>query len=208
MKVKICGLTRPEEAGYLNEYDADLAGFVLFFPKSKRNTDIETASGIRKLLRPGIQTVAVTVSPSLNEASAICAAGFDLIQIHGDIPAGYGSLDAKIPIIKAFNVNDTGLYDAMSRDKDICGFLFDAVSPGSGRTFDWDMLNGLKRDPGRLYILSGGLTPSNVPEAVSAVKPDIVDVSSGVEYSPESGRTGKDPEKIKAFINAARSMIR
>ncbi|MCR5746653.1 MAG: phosphoribosylanthranilate isomerase [Lachnospiraceae bacterium] len=215
MKVKICGLTKPEEAEYLNTYGADYAGFVLFFPKSKRNTDIETALCIKEKLDPGIKSVAVTVSPSLEEASAICNAGFDHIQIHGNIPAGYETLSNKIPVIKAFNVSDLASYDALLTDKDICGFVFDAASPGSGKTFDWNMLNDLKRKPGLLYILSGGLTPSNVAEAISVVNPDIVDVSSGVEYDmptdPVSGVSlfkGKDPAKIQAFIKASGKMLR
>lgn len=210
MKVKICGLTRPEEAEYLNAYGADLAGFVLCYPRSRRNISIDRAMEIRGRLSKHIKSVAVTVSPTIEQASEICDYRFDLIQIHGDIPDGYASLPNKLPIIKAFNVHDLGDYGELLKNSDIAGFVFDAATPGSGVTFDWDAVTGLKRMPGLLYILSGGLTPDNVSIAISHVHPDIVDVSSGVEYDAApadqslQGFRGKDPEKIRAFISAAK----
>ncbi len=210
MKVKICGLTRPEEAEYINDHGADLAGFVLYYPKSKRSISIDKATEIRSRLSAHVKSVAVTVSPTIDQAAAICKEGFDYVQIHGDIPEGYAALPDKLPIIKAFNVHDLGSYEELLDNKDIVGFVFDAAAPGSGKTFDWDAVTGLKRKPGLLYILSGGLTPDNVSEAISYVHPDIVDVSSGVEYDADpsdqsaNGFRGKDPEKIRAFISAAK----
>ena len=210
MKVKICGLTKPEEAEYINDFGADYAGFVLYYPKSRRNICIDKAAEIRSHLNGHVKSVAVTVSPTIDQVSEICDNGFDLIQIHGDIPVGYASIPNKLPIIKAFNVHDLESYEELLKNSDIAGFVFDAATPGSGKTFDWDTVTDLKRKPGLLYILSGGLTPDNVSKAISYVHPDVVDVSSGVEYysTPADqslqGFRGKDPEKIRAFISAAR----
>lgn len=203
MKIKICGLTQPKETEYLNKYGADLAGFVLFYPKSKRHVSIEQALEIRKKLAPEINTVAVTVSPTLEQTRQICEAGFDYIQIHGSIPDGYFEQENRLPVLKAFNITDMGEYDNLSKNKDIVGFLFDAPKPGSGKTFDWDILTNIERKPDKLFILSGGLNAENVGEAIEKVRPNIVDVSSGVEYTNPDLK-GKDPERIRGFINAVR----
>lgn len=79
--------------------------------------------------------------------------------------------------------------------------MFDAAEPGSGTTFDWNMLNTLPRD-GKLCMLAGGLNSDNVAKAILAVSPDGVDISSGVEYTD---RPGKDPDKLHAFITAVRA---
>lgn len=199
MKVKICGLTTPKEAIYLNTCGADLAGVVLFCPKSKRNVTPMQASSILAALHPDIKKVAVTVSPTLEQILEIQALGFDYIQIHGSLP-GQLPESVRIPILKAFNLKDLDTYPALSSRSEIAGYVFDAQEPGSGKTFDWSILTGLPRDQ-KLFILAGGLTPQNVAAAIAAVRPDIVDVSSGVEY-PD--RPGKDPLLIRQFIRNAK----
>lgn len=198
MKIKICGLTRPEEAEYLNRSHVDFAGFVLFFPKSRRNNTIESAREIMKRLESSIKRVAVVVSPSLEEIAQIEEAGFDYIQIHGELSR---ELLEKIslPVLRAFNVKDMARYEEYHSCDKIAGYVFDAVEPGSGRTFDWSLVRELARDE-KLLLLAGGLHPGNVAEAVAAVHPDGVDVSSGVEYED---RPGKDPEKINLFVQNA-----
>ena len=212
VKIKICGLTMPEEAIYLNEISADFAGMVVFFPKSKRNISLEQAKKIKAALLPGIKTVAVTVAPTLEQITLIKEAGFDLIQIHKN-PADLSEMTVEaitaftkalsLPIIKAFNVSDIEDYTHWRDCPNVVGFVFDAAEPGSGKVFDWTLLQSLPRNK-KLFILAGGLTPENVSDAVHTLHPDGVDVSSGVEYT-DKNRSGKDPKRIRAFAEAARS---
>lgn len=198
--IKICGLTAPYEAEYLNEYNIEFAGMVLFFPKSKRNVNIERAREIMSALSPEIKRVAVTVSPTAEQVRQIGAAGFDIIQIHGDL-ADDAVDAADIPIWRAFN--ERAELDRYRGIKKITGYVFDAPSPGSGQTFDWNILKNISAD-GRLLILAGGLNPQNVGEAVRLIAPDVVDVSTGVEN--DSGM-GKNKEKIALFAENARKNV-
>lgn len=199
MLVKICGLTNPEEAVYLNRNQVDYAGIVLFYEKSRRNNTVQNAKKILSALDRSIQTVAVVVSPSKEEVKQVEEAGFDYIQIHGIVSEELlGSIS--IPVFKAFNVTDIGQYENYRGCTKIAGYIFDAAEPGSGRTFDWNLVKRIPRD-GKLFLLAGGLTPENVAEAALAASVDGVDVSTGVEYS---GKSGKDPEKIDLFVKRAR----
>lgn len=202
-KIKICGLTSPAEARYLNENHVDFAGMVLFFPKSKRNISIEQAMEIMAALDASIKRVAVVVSPSIEQVRQIEAAGFDYVQIHGEIPETETEAEAAIaiPILKAFNVSDMGSYEKYHNDSRIAGYVFDAIEPGSGKTFDWKLVDNIPRDE-KLLLLAGGLNPDNVRMAIEAVHPDGVDVSSGVE---NDDKAGKNPEKIHDFVAAIKS---
>ena len=202
-KIKICGLTSPAEARYLNENHVDFAGMVLFFPKSKRNISIEQAKEIMAALDASIKRVAVVVSPSIEQVRQIEAAGFDYVQIHGEIPETETEAEAAIaiPILKAFNVSDMGSYEKYHNDSRIAGYVFDAIEPGSGKTFDWKLVDNIPRDE-KLLLLAGGLNPDNVRMAIEAVHPDGVDVSSGVE---NDNGAGKNPERIRAFAIAVES---
>lgn len=202
-KVKICGLTSPAEARYLNENHVDFAGMVLFFPKSKRNISIEQAKDIMAALDASIKRVAVVVSPSIEQIRQIEAAGFDYVQIHGEIPETETEAEAAIaiPILKAFNVSDMDSYEKYHNDSRIAGYVFDAIEPGSGKTFDWKLVDNIPRDE-KLLLLAGGLNPDNVRMAIEAVHPDGVDVSSGVE---NDDKAGKNPEKIHDFVAAIKS---
>lgn len=202
-KIKICGLTSPAEARYLNENHVDFAGMVLFFPKSKRNISIEQAKDIMAALDASIKRVAVVVSPSIEQIRQIEAAGFDYVQIHGEIPETETEAEAAIaiPILKAFNVSDMGSYEKYHNDSRIAGYVFDAIEPGSGKTFDWKLVDNIPRDE-KLLLLAGGLNPDNVRMAIEAVHPDGVDVSSGVE---NDDKAGKNPEKIHDFVAAVKS---
>ncbi len=204
-KIKICGLTSPAEARYLNENHVDFAGMVLFFPKSKRNISIEQSKEIMAALDASIKRVAVVVSPSIEQVRQIEAAGFDYVQIHGEIPETETETEADaaiaIPILKAFNVSDMGSYEKYHNDSRIAGYVFDAIEPGSGKTFDWKLVDNIPRDE-KLLLLAGGLNPDNVRMAIEAVHPDGVDVSSGVE---NDDGVGKNPEKIHDFVAAIKS---
>lgn len=202
-KIKICGLTSPAEARYLNENHVDFAGMVLFFPKSKRNISIEQAMEIMAALDASIKRVAVVVSPSIEQVRQIEAAGFDYVQIHVEIPETETEAEAAIaiPILKAFNVSDMDSYEKYHNDSRIAGYVFDAIEPGSGKTFDWKLVDNIPRDE-KLLLLAGGLNPDNVRMAIEAVHPDGVDVSSGVE---NDDKAGKNPEKIHDFVAAVKS---
>ena len=198
-KIKICGLTTPQEAEWVSKSQVDYAGMVLFFPKSKRNITIEQAKEIMKSMLPQIQKVAVVVSPSALQIKEIQKAGFDIVQIHGQVlPEALETL--RIPFLRAFNVDNMQEWERYEAEPKCIGYVFDAVKPGSGETFDWSSIPNLPED-GKPYLLAGGLNPDNVGSAIAAMHPYGIDVSSGVER--DSG-TGKDPEKMGAFVRAVR----
>lgn len=204
MKIKICGLTKPKEAEYLNKHKVDYAGMVLFYNKSKRNITIEQAKIIMNVLDKQIKKVAVVVSPSIEQAVEIEQAGFDYIQIHGIIPCELFK-HINIPVLKAFNITDMDKYKEYKEYQEyngIKGYVFDAQEPGSGKTFDWSMVKNLPKDE-KLFVLAGGLNADNVCEAVKYLNPDIVDVSSGVEN--DYGNM-KDEEKIRRFVEKVRNI--
>lgn len=204
MQIKICGLTSPKEADYVNAVQADYIGMILFFEKSKRNITISQATPIMQALRPQIKKVAVVVSPTLEQVKQIEAAGFDYIQIHGELKTEIIH-ETSLPILRAFNGTNINLFSHTKTTGNICdpiaGYVFDATEPGSGLVSDWNILKNIPRDE-KLFFLAGGLHAGNVAEAIRHVHPDVVDVSSGVEYGD---KPGKDPEKIKAFAAAARN---
>lgn len=199
MKIKVCGLTTKKEAIFLNENKVDLAGMVMFFPKSKRNITPDKAKEIISALDKSIKKVAVVVSPTYEEIKIIESLDFDYVQIHGELSE---ELESKInlPILKAFNIKDMDLYERYKVSKKVVGYVFDAQEPGSGKVFDWSLVKTLPKD-GKILILAGGLNPENVAKAIEYIHPDGVDVSSGVEYGDKNG---KDPEKIKRFVENAR----
>lgn len=202
MLIKICGLTKVTEADYLNANHVDFAGFVLFFPKSKRNITIEQAKEIMAHLNATIKKVAVVVKPDLAQIQQIEAAGFDYIQIHSDIAPTLLE-QIQLPILKAFNVNDIDTIDRYRSLKNVAGYVFDAHEPGSGKSFDWSMLSDIPRD-NKLFFLAGGISADNVKEAIKKLSPDGIDVSTGVEYNA-SNKTGKDPQKIEEFVRIIRT---
>lgn len=200
-KVKICGITQEREAEYLNEAHVDYAGFIQFVPESKRNISIDKAVSIIRCLSPDIVPVAVTVGPGEEEIRQIEAAGFGMLQIHGNISDEL--LDRiSIPVLKAFNVNDLSEYERFSRNKRVMGYVFDGQIPGSGRSFDWSLLKNIPRD-GKVVLLAGGLNPRNVAEALKLTGADGADTSSGVEN--ENG-IGKSRDRILEFVREIRTL--
>lgn len=211
MKIKICGITSKREVTYLNDNKVDYAGFV-FYKKSKRNITIEDAKDIKKNLIPNTKAVAVMVSPTKNEFIEKQNAGFDVIQIHEDIKKEILDV-AKVPIWLAINFTDeefrekTSWLNGLDKDKQtkIKGIVVDSKNFGSGETFNWqknkEKLQNKAFD-NKEFILAGGLNKDNVREAISIIRPDIVDVSSGVEISKE--RIGKDEKLIAEFVKAVR----
>ncbi len=197
-KVKICGLTKIDEVKLLADNQVEYAGIVMFYEKSKRNNTKENANLILKeLKKSNIKTVAVVVSPNVLQVQEIKDMGFDYIQIHGNLDIdSINHID--IPIFRALNVDNFSQYEKECEYENVEGFLFDSQKPGSGETFDWQLINNIKRNE-KLVILAGGLNIENVAEAIKVVKPDIVDVSSSVE-----GENGKDLYKIRGFVKEVR----
>lgn len=198
-KIKICGLMSKADAELVNALNIDYTGVVMFFPKSHRNMEPAAAKAIVSAVKNSIRTVAVVVAPTVEQIREIERCGFDMIQIHGELREEV--LEAcSLPILKAFNVSDMDMLERFNETDKIIGYVFDAAEPGSGKTFDWSMLQSLPRG-GKLTILAGGLTAQNVGKAIEFLHPDGVDVSSGVEN--ESG-TGKSPIKAAQFVAAVR----
>jgi phosphoribosylanthranilate isomerase len=208
-EVKICGITSMADVNLLIKYGADYGGMVVFYPKSKRDVTIEEAGRMVEILKKSdIKTVAVTVSPDEEQILKIQDKGFDYVQIHGELSENVYNL-CKLPIIRAVNISqdDTdsvkkSIESATAMDK-VVGILLDAGIPGSGKTFDWDSVKELELKEKKLF-LAGGLNSSNVAAAIKCVEPDVVDISSGVEYDDVLIK-GKDEQKVKEFICNARA---
>jgi phosphoribosylanthranilate isomerase len=196
-RIKICGITRPEDARMAAESGADAIGLVFYAP-SPRCIGPEQARAIIAAVPPFVPVVGLFVDPAPDEVKSvlrICSLG--LLQFHGDeapdFCSGFG-----LPYIKAARVGaDADLVQYLSRYRAAQGWLLDAYHEqlygGTGEAFDWKLI---PRDLARPLILSGGLTPDNVGSAVRQVRPWAVDVSSGVE----AAKGIKDAAKIAAFI--------
>jgi len=201
-RVKICGLTNLDDALLAVESGADLLGFV--FAPGPRQVKPLLVQQIIAALPPLVQTVGVFVDEKpeiILEIAGRCR--LDYLQLHGNETPADCLLLAQKKIIKAFRVGADELLPELEQYKELSEtFLFDTLvsgkAGGSGETFDWQLLD--REKTGSCFILAGGLHAGNVGQAIAAVHPWAVDVSSGVEREP--GR--KDYEKIEAFMNAVR----
>ncbi len=198
MRVKICGICEIETALAAAEAGADAIGLV--FAQSRRQVTVDQARAIADAVPPFVNKVGVFVNEDPARVEAVAAAcGLDMVQLHGDeSPEACAAL--RVPILKAIRVKDASSLALMKKYR-VAAFLLDTYVPevagGSGRPFDWDLAAHAAR--AARIVLSGGLTPDNVQDALSRVRPLAVDVSSGVETN---GR--KDPAKIRAFIGRVR----
>lgn len=205
--VKICGITRGDEAAAIVAAGADAIG-INFWPGSKRFIAPADAAPWLRELAGAVPRVAVTVNASDDELRALRESGaVDWMQLHGDeTPDRVRSLTREgLPVFKAMGVRDPATLETAAAF-DSPTLLLDAYAPGayggSGATMDWALgAEAVRRWPGRQIVLAGGLAPENVAAAVRQVRPAAVDVASGVESSP--GR--KDLEKVRAFIEAVRN---
>lgn len=204
VKVKICGITNLDDALTAVTAGADALGFV-FYEKSPRFVSPGTAGEIIRHLPPFVTTVGLFVNA---EADFVNATGekclIDRVQLHGDECPEFCARIVR-PVVKVFRVRNRESLQTI-KDYRVAGFLLDAYSPdafgGTGKSFNWELASEAKQyGP---VILAGGLTPDNVRQAVDAVGPYAVDVSSGVEAAPGK----KDPDKIKAFIENAKGVWR
>lgn len=201
VRVKICGITRVEDALAAAKAGADAIGLV-FYAKSPRAVDIEQAREILAVLPPFVTSVGLFVDAERSELERILASvPLDLLQFHGDESVQQCEAFGR-PYIKALRVKaGDDIAAQVARYPSAQGILLDAyvegVPGGTGEAFDWSLIPQALSKP---LILAGGLRPDNVAEAVSRVRPYAVDVSGGVEAS----KGVKDVEKVGAFIRAAR----
>ncbi|MCE1237870.1 MAG: phosphoribosylanthranilate isomerase [Hyphomicrobiales bacterium] len=214
LEIKICGLNSDEAVDAALEAGADLIAFN-FFPKSPRSVSLDAAVRLAGPARGRAAIVALTVDPDDALVDAIAARlKPDLIQLHGhESPARCAEIRARTgrAVMKAIPVADAADLAVVPAYVAVCDrILFDAKPPktpdalpgGNGLSFDWRLVRDL--DPGRPVMLSGGLTPETVAEAIAVTGVAAVDVASGVESAP--GR--KDPARIRAFIDNAREADR
>lgn len=205
-KVKICGITRGEDAVHAWSAGAWAVGVVLS-PGGPRSLDPERAGEVLAALPEGARRVGVFVAPTAEEvAGAVAVLALTHVQVHAaPTPRHVADLAsaAGVPLIEAVSVaGEASLARAEASPADMV--LLDAAGPGgrggTGRRIDWDLVARLR--PARPFGLAGGLEPGNVAEAVTRVRPALVDVSSGVESAPGV----KDPERVEAFIRVAVSV--
>jgi len=201
MQVKICGITTIEDATAAVAAGADALGLV-FYPASPRYIDMDRAAAIAAAVPPFVTLTGLFVNAAVEDVRAVLGkVPLNLLQFHGDEDAGYCEQFLR-PYIKALRMKDgLDVLAAMHEHPRARGFLLDAYRPGvpggTGETFDWQRV---PQHSGRPVVLAGGLSPDNVARAIEAARPQAVDVSGGVEAVP--GR--KDPEKVRAFIEAAK----
>jgi phosphoribosylanthranilate isomerase len=208
-RIKICGLTRPQDVIAAAEAGADAVGFV-FYPASPRNVTFGLAAELAALLPPFVTAVGLFVNPQAEfVAEALRSVSLQWLQFHGDesdaqcaalsVIPGTGK---SLPWIKAVRMRPgVDLLESSASHPGARGLLLDAFAEGyggSGRMFDWSLI---PPGAGRLLVLSGGLDPGNVGEAIRRLRPWAVDVSSGVEVA----KGIKDAAKIAAFVAGVRN---
>ena len=199
--VKICGITRLEDAQAAAALGASYVGFVLW-ANSPRATSVRTVRAIVPALPESVTPVGVFVDPTADDVEAAAAAGIRLAQIHGEAPVFRRGVI--IPVVRAVHLA-VNREDGVEPDIADELVLLDAHDPvkrgGTGTTVDWRRAARIAR--GRRVILAGGLTPDNVGDAIAQVKPYAVDVASGVESQPGV----KDHARLQAFFAAVKESL-
>jgi phosphoribosylanthranilate isomerase len=202
-QVKICGVTSVADALMVAEAGADMIG-LMFFEGSPRHISLATAVEINRALPPFVLRVGVFVNPDeAHVLEAIAACGLNLLQFHGDEDSDFCT-QFGLMSLKAIRVRDPKSLKQLE-DFHTDAFLLDAYAKsglgGTGEKFNWELAVAAQQF-GKPIFLAGGLTPENVADAVKQVRPFAVDVSSGVESAPGK----KDAAKVRAFIQAAKSV--
>lgn len=204
-RIKICGLREHDHVATAIHAGADALGFVLYAP-SPRAITLAQCAALTQRVPAFVSTVALFVNPTKEEVeTALADARIDLLQFHGDEPESFCKSFGR-PYVKALAVNESfDLLQSELQYASAAALLLDTPSAGhggSGKTFNWQLINTTNRPSATAprLVLSGGLTAANVADAVSAVHPFAVDVSSGVEIS----RGVKSSELIQEFCRAVR----
>ena len=197
-RIKICGLTRPEDVRYVNTAKPDWCGFILNFPSSRRNVTPEQARALRAGLDPDIRPVGVFVDRPAEEVAALLNSGvISVAQLHGREDDAYISVLRTLApgcvVWRAFQLRSQA--DLAAADASGADLVLLDNGRGTGQTFDWSLAGSVHRP----FLLAGGLTPESIPRAVAALRPYGLDLSSGVETDGV-----KDPAKIQAAVAAAR----
>lgn len=201
VRIKICGITRVEDALAAAEAGADAIGLVFYAP-SPRAVDAQQAAAIVRALPPFVTTVGLFVNASEDEVRGVLArVPLDLLQFHGDEPEEF-CLRFSRPYLKAIRMrDDLDLQSQAANWPSASGILLDSYTPGvpggTGETFDWQRI---PQQHDWSLVLAGGLRVDNVQTAIAECRPWAVDVSGGVEQA----KGIKDVEKIKAFIREVR----
>ena len=198
-RIKLCGMTRPCDIEEVNILLPEYIGFV-FAEKSRRCVSGEQAAALRAGLNPAVRVVGVFVREKPERVAALLNGGvIDLAQLHGGEDERYIARLRELtdrPLIQAFRV-ETAADLARAENSTADYILLDHGAGGTGETFDWSLLKGFDRP----FFLAGGLGPENVAEAVAALRPFAVDVSSGIETDGL-----KDREKMREFVEAVRTI--
>lgn len=193
MKIKICGLSREEDIDYVNTAMPDFIGFIIDFPKSHRSITPEMAKQLKSKLNPKIKAVGVFVNAPYEYIAKICKENIiDMVQLHGNEDDEYINKLKELTdkeIIKAFIVKDD--FDSNKAENSLADYILLDGGMGSGKRFSYEKINGIQRP----FFLAGGLSPENIAESTSLVRPFSVDMSSGVETDKV-----KDFEKIISAI--------
>lgn len=197
-RIKICGITTPAQAQAAAEAGADAIGLV--FAPSPRQVTIEQAITIAAAVPPFVNIVGVFVDPAEDDLDeALFQLRLSAVQLHGRETPEFCSQVELVPVIKRIHVCEADTHATLAERARAYSVSATLIDPGAGggRPFQWSLAHGL---PGRT-IVSGGLTPENVADAIRASRPYAVDVSSGVERSPGV----KDEAKMRAFVHAVRT---
>ena len=207
VRVKICGVTHPDDAALAAELGADALG-LNFYARSPRCLDMDRDAAFLRALPAGVRRIGVLVNAPLGFVERLLGEGLvDAVQLHGDEDEAYcrALQAAGLPFIKAIRVRDEQSL-AVPERYGTDHLLLDAYRPdaygGTGHALDWSLAARFAA-ANRTTILSGGLHPGNVAQAVAAVRPFAVDVASGVEG--EAGPRRKDAAKMRAFLAAVRT---
>jgi len=200
-KIKICGLFREEDITYVNEAKPDYAGFVINFPNSRRSITEDRLSQLSGRLDKRIEPVGVFVDEKIEVVAGLLNSGaISTAQLHGTEDNEYiRQLRARAPgkkIIKALKI-ESALDIAAAENSEADMILLDN-GYGTGKCFDWSLIGSIARP----FILAGGLTPGNIPEAIEKFQPYAVDISSGVETEKM-----KDRMKIMEAVRAAHGEV-
>ena len=199
VRVKICGLTRPEDALAAEAAGADALG-VIFAPGSKRRVDLDQARRVLAPVGPFVARVGVFVDARVEEVlEAVRGARLSAVQLHGSEDAStVAAIAHHVQVVRAVRWRP-GFDPTVHADEPISALLVDGPEPGSGLAFDWAAA-ATSLGLGPRWMLAGGLTPDNVAAAVARLRPYAVDVASGVESAPGV----KDPAMMRAFVAAVR----